>query len=179
MLRFMTTAASPLRFAFLFAGIFALQFVSFEASRGTSFEKFVIDDLVLTPTAALINHFAPAEDLRVDGRRLVTRNSALRITRGCEGVEMLLLLIAGILDFPASARHRIRGLGGGLILIYILTLTRLALLHFTLRYSPRAWDLLHGLILPLGPVLLVALYFLHWSAADSQPAKSAGTPHAA
>jgi exosortase family protein XrtM len=172
------TVTGPSKFALLFAGIFALQFAAFEASRGTPFEKFIIDDLVLTPTAALVNYFAPAEDLRVEGRRLITPGSALRITRGCEGVEMLLLLMAAILAYPASARHRVTGLGTGLVLIYALTVVRLVLLHFTLRYSPRAWDFLHGLVLPLGPVLLVGLYFLHWSAAAARPAAPRGPVHA-
>jgi exosortase family protein XrtM len=161
----------------MFAGLFALLFAAFEASRGTSFEKFIIGDLVLTPTAALVNRLAPAEAVRVEGRTLITSSSALRITRGCEGVEMLLLLTAGILAFPSSARHRIRGFCWGLIIVYALTVTRLALLHFTLRYSPRAWDMLHGVVLPLGPVLLIALYFLHWSAAGT--AEPAGASHAA
>jgi exosortase family protein XrtM len=157
-----------LRFVFLFAGLFVLEFAAFEASRGSYIEKIVIDDLALTPTAALINWFAPAEAVRVEGRTLTTSNSALRITRGCEGVEMLLLLTAGILAFPASMRHRARGFCIGLVIVYAVTITRLVLLHFALRYSPRAWDMLHGLVLPLGPVLLIALYFLHWSAAGAQ-----------
>jgi exosortase family protein XrtM len=168
-----------LRFAFIFAGVFALQFAAFEASRGSHFEKIVIEDLVLTPAAALINWLAPAEAVHVDGRSLTTSNSVLRITRGCEGVEMLLLLTAGILAFPASMRHRMRGFCIGLFIVYALTIARLILLHFSLRYSPHVWDLLHGLVLPLGPVLLIALYFLHWSAADSKMAQRAEDLHAA
>lgn len=75
---------------------------------------------------------------------------------------MFLLLVSGIVAFPATAQHRLRGLLMGLTLVYALTLGRLISLHFALRYSPEAWDLLHGLVLPLGPVLIVALYFLHW-----------------
>jgi hypothetical protein len=77
---------------------------------------------------------------------------------------MLMLLAAGILAFPSTAGHRVRGFILGLALVYVLTLTRLALLHVTLRYSPAAWDALHGVVLPLGPVLIIAWYFLMWSA---------------
>jgi exosortase family protein XrtM len=173
----MTRNTHLVRFASLFAGLFALQFTAFEASRGSHFEKIVIEDLALTPTAALINWLAPAEAVRVDGHSLTTSNSVLRITRGCEGVEMLLLLTAGILAFPASTRHRARGFCIGLVIVYALTITRLVLLHFTLRYSPRAWDMLHGLVLPLGPVLLIALYFLHWSVAGAQIAQPTAPRH--
>ncbi|HEY1411194.1 MAG TPA: hypothetical protein VGF36_03595, partial [Rhodopila sp.] len=88
------------------------------------------------------------------------------------------LLTAGILAFPAAARHRVRGFLTGILIVYALTIARLMLLHFTLRYSPAAWDRLHGLILPLGPVLLVALYFLSWSAAGVR-AVPTDSPHAA
>jgi exosortase family protein XrtM len=168
----MTLNTHLVRFAFIFAGLFALQFAAFEASRGSYVEKIVIDDLALTPTATLINWLAPAEDVRVDGHSLTTSNSVLHITRGCEGVEMLMLLTAGILAFPASTRLRARGFCMGLVIVYALTIARLVLLHFTLRYSPHAWDMLHGLVLPLGPVLLIALYFLHWSAAGAKMAQT-------
>ena len=141
-------------------------------------QKIVIDDLTPGPTAALINWFAPAEAVRVDGRSLTTSNSVLRITRGCEGVEMLLLMIAGILAFPASARHRAREFCVGLVIVYSLTIARLVLLHFTLRYSPDAWNRLYGLVLRLGPVLLIALYFLHWSAAGTKMAERTEALHA-
>jgi hypothetical protein len=91
---------------------------------------------------------------------------------------MLLLLAAGILAFPASFERRAQGFAVGLTFVYLLTVARLMSLHFTLRYCPAAWDILHGLILPLGPVLLVALYFLRWSgASESLPA--GGRRHAA
>jgi len=80
---------------------------------------------------------------------------------------MLMLLIAGILAFPADAKRRLEGLLVGFVLVYVLTLARLSALHFALRYSPGAWDELHGLILPFGPVLLIALYFLRWTAPAS------------
>jgi exosortase family protein XrtM len=175
----MTPNTHLVRFACMFAALFGLQFAAFEASRGSYVEKVVVDDLALTPTAALINWLAPAESVRVDGHSLITSDSALHITRGCEGVEMLLLLSAGILAFPASMGHRARGFCLGLVIVYALTIARLVLLHFTLRYSPHAWDMLHGLVLPLGPVLLIALYFLHWSAAGAKPDQRAGPVHAA
>ena len=43
------------------------------------------------------------------------------------------------------------------------SLTRLMALHYILRYSPSAWEALHGLVLPLGPIILMALFFMYWS----------------
>jgi hypothetical protein len=57
----------------------------------------------------------------------------------------------------------------GSILAYVLSLIRLMLLHYILRYSPNAWQALHGLVLPLGPVVIMVLYFLHWSKPAQEP----------
>lgn len=163
----MRLGTTPLGFGIRFALIFGLLFLVFEASRDTRVEEFMIHDCVLLPAAGVINMAVPGEAVRVQDRRLVTLSSQLRITRGCEGVEMLLLLTAGIFAFPATFKHRAQGFLLGIVIVYALTIGRIMLLHFTLRYSPEAWDMLHGLILPLGPTVLIALYFLRWSAAGT------------
>lgn len=155
---------SDMRFALKFIIAFALLTGGFEASRGTAFERFIVEQGILVPTTRLINTLTPQEHVTLIGRTIVSPDgSNLRVTRGCEGIEMLLLLTAAILAFPASLERRAYGLLAGLVLAYFLSLTRLMLLHYILRYSPSAWQALHGLVLPLGPVVLLALYFLRWS----------------
>jgi exosortase family protein XrtM len=156
--------ATPLAFALKFIVFFAALFGAFEASRGTAFERFVVEDLILVPTTALINATSPHEHVELAGRTISSPSSKLRVTRGCEGVEMFLLLAAGIMAFPASFKHRALGLLLGSVLAYLLSATRLLALHYTLRYSPAAWEALHGLVLPLAPIILIALYFMRWSA---------------
>jgi exosortase family protein XrtM len=157
-------AASPLRFALKFVILFAVLYAGFEASRGSVFERFVVENLILAPTTGLINAVTPGEHVTLVGRTIVSAGANLRVTRGCEGVEMFLLLVAGIVAFPASIKHRGLGLSVGAILAYLLSVMRLMALHYTLRYSPSAWEALHGLVLPLGPILVMALYFIHWTA---------------
>jgi exosortase family protein XrtM len=165
----MTT--TPLRFAIAFVVIFSLLLGGFEALRGTAVERFLVETVILAPTAWLINTVTPAEQVQLIGRTLVSPDGAnLHVTRGCEGVEMLLLLIAAILAFPSTLRQRLQGLLWGARLAYVLSITRLVLLHYILRYSPTLWQALHGLVLPLGPVLIMALYFLHWSRAPAAAA---------
>jgi exosortase family protein XrtM len=157
---------ASLKFALKFAATFAILLGAFEASRGTAFERFVIERLILTPTTALIDVVTPGEHVELVGRRLVSPDGAnLRVTRGCEGIEMFLLLIAAIGAFPATVERKVRGLLVGTILAYLLSVARLMALHYVLRYQPATWEALHGFVLPLGPVLLLSLYFLHWSAA--------------
>jgi exosortase family protein XrtM len=139
-------------------------FGAFEASRGSAFERFVVEDLILAPTTAAINIVSRSEHAQLDGRIISSTGSNLHVTRGCEGIEMFLLLVAGIVAFPASWKQRVQGLLLGSILAYVLSVTRLTALHYILRYSPNAWEALHGLVMPLAPILLMALFFMRWSA---------------
>jgi exosortase family protein XrtM len=153
-----------LRFALTFLIAFTILMGSFEASRGTAFERFVVETIILRPTTALINTVTPQEHVQLIGRTLASPGgSGLRVTRGCEGIEMFLLLIAAIIAFPASPARRLKGLLLGSLLAYALSITRLMLLHYILRYSPTLWESLHGLILPLGPLVVMALFFSRWS----------------
>jgi exosortase family protein XrtM len=159
------TSRLHLRFGITFLLSFALLMGAFEASRGSAFERFVIQGAILIPTMTVINTVTPAEHVELDERTLTSPDGAnLRVTRGCEGVEMFLLLIAAIVAFPASAPHRLQGLLVGSLLAYVLTVARLMTLHYVLRYAPRTWEAVHGLILPLAPIVLLSFYFLHWTA---------------
>jgi exosortase family protein XrtM len=151
---------------------------SFEASRGTAFERFVVEDLILVPTVALINSVTPNEHVELAGRSVISPGARLNVMRGCEGVEMFLLLVAGILAFPATLKQRAQGLLLGSVLAYLLSVTRLMALYYVLRYDPNAWQALHGLVLPLGPIMLMAFYFLRWTAGTTIRPPNPG-PHAA
>jgi exosortase family protein XrtM len=147
---------------------------AFEASRGTAFERFAVEDLIIVPTASVINTLTPKDRVRVDRRTLVSAGSNLTITRGCEGVEVFALLVAAILAYPATLRQRVVGVVVGGALTYVLSLGRLAALHYTLRYYPAAWEASHGIIAPLVPVIAVGLYFSRWLPASSAPTLHAG-----
>jgi exosortase/archaeosortase family protein len=153
-----------LAFALKFVIYFALLMGAFEGSRGTDIERVLVEDCILKPTIAFVHVAAPQEPIQLVGRTISSPSSHLRITRGCEGVEIFLLLVSAIAAFPASWRAKARGLALGFALSYLLSVSRLIALHFTLRYSPTAWEALHGLILPLGPIVLVTLYFIGWMA---------------
>jgi exosortase family protein XrtM len=148
----MTT--TPFRFGIGLVLGFTVLMGAFEASRGTAFERFIVEDLVLVPTTSLINALTPDEHVQLIGRTIASPGGAsLRVTRGCEGIEMFLLLVAAILAFPADFKRRIQGLLWGSLLAYALSISRLMALHYILRYSPGAWQALHGFVMPSPAVL--------------------------
>lgn len=170
---------TPLGFALKFVFGFAVLMGSFEASRGTAFERFVVEDLILVPTTHLIDLIWPADHVQLIGRTFVSGGTRLNITRGCEGIEMFLLLTAGVIAFPASLARRLEGLLMGSVLAYVLSVARLVALDYTLRHAPNAWEALHGLILPLAPVIFMAWYFLQWSSTATPRQPLAQEAHAA
>jgi exosortase family protein XrtM len=164
------SAPTSVGFALKFIICFAVLFGAFEASRGSAFERFVVEDLILVPTTALINTVTPDEHAHLAPNRVISSpGSNLHVTRGCEGIEMFLMLVAGIVAFPASWKRRAQGLLLGSILAYALSVARLMTLHYILRYSPGTWEALHGLVLPLGPIVLISLYFMYWSGGGLTP----------
>ena len=154
-------AAFPIRFFVLFAVLACAS----EAVRGGPGETAWVQHLFLQPTAALINALEPGEHAVVAGRAIASQTSMLRVTRGCEGTELLLLLFGAILAYPAGLLIKTRGLIAGVALAYGLGIARLLALHYPLSSAPHAWDALHGLVLPALPLALIALYFMSWSAA--------------
>ena len=159
-MKFNPTLLFGLKFILLFGLLMGL----FEASRGSSAERFLVEDCILTPTVALIRVLDPPEPVVLSGRIIQSRASKLRVTRGCEGIEIFLMLAAGIIAFPAPWKVRLSGIGIGSLLAYVLSVARLLVLHFTLRYWPTAWEALHGVVLPLAPLIVISLYFMSWSA---------------
>lgn len=171
--------SKTLGFGIRFAFLFAVLMTAFEGSRGTAFERFLVDDLILAPTVHVLNVVTPSEHVALVNRTLVSaRGSRLHVTRGCEGIEMFLLLISAVAAFPATLKRRLQGLLVGTALAYVLSVGRLMTLHYILQYWPDAWESAHGLILPLGPIILMALFFLRWSSPGTAPTQISRDPHA-
>jgi exosortase/archaeosortase family protein len=166
-----------LNFGLRFIIYFALLIGAFEASRGTTVERVVVEQWILWPATALIRVLTPNDHVQLVGRTISSPTSSLHVTRGCEGVEIFLLLIAGVLAFPAGWRVRVHGFAVGFLVAYVLSVSRLIALHFTLRYAPDAWEALHGLVLPLGPIIVMTLYFLRWTGRIRPSDKTAAGSH--
>jgi exosortase/archaeosortase family protein len=174
----MHSERSALRFVLIAGAVFAILVGAFEACRGSAFERFLVEDLILAPTVRIIDLVWPADHVVLVGRTFISGTTRMNVTRGCEGVEMFLMLSAAILAWPGRLRTRLAGLLIGFVLAFCLSVARLMVLVYTLRHAPRAWESLHGLILPLAPVLIMAWYFYRWSAPRAALDAAARTSHA-
>jgi len=148
--------------ALLFLCVFGLFELGYDACRGSSFEHWVIGDLTVAPTAALINALTPAAGVTALGNRLQALGGGLVILKGCEGVEVMFMLVAAFVAVNLPWRRRAAGLVLGLVWVFCLNEARLVALFYASRHDTALFNLLHGTVLPVVLVLAVALYVLAW-----------------
>ncbi len=88
----------------------------------------------------------------------VPNNFAVRIEAGCNGVEAMIILIAAILAFPASWKHKAIGLVLGFAAIQFLNLVRIISLFYIGQWNHAVFEWSH-LYLWQALILLDALIF--------------------
>jgi exosortase H (IPTLxxWG-CTERM-specific) len=80
-----------------------------------------------------------------NGDILSTPNNsfAMQVLDGCNGVNVVILLWAAIIAFPASWKWRLIGLGGGLVAIQVLNLLRLISLFYLGQINYAVFEFAH------------------------------------
>ena len=90
---------------------------------------------------------------------------AVAIEAGCNGVEAMLILVAAMLAWPASAKQRLVGIGVGTLSVQLLNLVRIITLYYLGQWSPTLFEWAHLYLwqaLIMLDVLVVWLLWLHW-----------------
>ena len=148
--------------ALLFLVVFFILQMSYDACRGTSFEHFVLGELTVAPTAALIRTITPNVGVIAIGNRLKAPGGGITVLKGCEGTEVMFLLVAAFSAVVMPWRLRLAGLGIGIVMVFCLNQIRLVALFYAYRSDPSLFDLLHGTLAPIALVIIVSLYALFW-----------------
>lgn len=150
-------------FAVLFLLIFSSQQFVYQQLRGTAVEAGIVSTLAVLPSVACINILAPGEKVSAQGNRLVSSAVRLSVLDGCEGTEVLFLLLAALLAFRSTWRHTLIGMGLGIILVFFLNVTRITSLYFALRFAKTVFDPLHAMAWPILIIVAIGLFFAWWS----------------
>lgn len=95
---------------------------------------------------ALINVVVPAAEVRIEGSRLGNTEAMIQVAQGCEGIDVIILVVGAILLTPMTMPRKILGAFFGGLLIYALNVVRISGLWCTLRYWPSAFDTMHFLV---------------------------------
>ena len=129
-----------------------------------------VNDNVIVPFTALIARGSGAllkllgQGVAVTGTIIGSPRFAVNINNGCNGVEAMLILLASIVAFPASAKARAIGLVLGAIVVQLLNAVRIVTLYLLGAYQPRLFDMFHTAVWQILVILSAIAFFLFWSA---------------
>ena len=90
---------------------------------------------------------------------------AVSIEAGCNGVEAAIVLIAGILAFPASLRHKLVAILAGFFFVQALNVVRIISLFYLGQWNYTVFEWFHLYLWPvliMLDVLIVFAIYLQW-----------------
>ena len=147
-----------------FALCFTLLQLTWQAASDGAAGDVVTYHASAVPAAAAINLITPGIGAYAFYDRVWAPGGGIRILNGCEGVEILFLLVAALAVTPVSARRRLVGLLIGIAFVFVLNQVRLVTLFYAFRESPGLFNTLHSLVMPILMVIGVLCYFQLWFA---------------
>jgi exosortase family protein XrtM len=148
--------------ALVFLSVFFILQMAYGACRGSAFEHFVIGDLTVAPSAALIKRLTPSVQVQALGNQLIAPGGGITVLKGCEGTEVMFMLAAAFAAIVMPWRRKLTGLGLGILLVFGLNQLRLVTLFYVHRSDPALFNLLHGTVAPIVLIIVVALYVIFW-----------------
>jgi len=160
-----------------FAVIFAVVLVSlFTVEMLDPVQANVIQPFtawLATVSAAFI---MPFDDAVVTSGRIIehtTAQFAVSIESGCNGVEAAIVLIAGVIAFPAAWWQRIAAIVLGFLAIQVLNILRIISLFYLGQWNFELFSWTHLYVWPvlimLDVLLVFALYLRYLAPADAEP----------
>ena len=132
-----------------------------------------VQEAVIHPFTAVLADVSTAVILPFDdtviaqGRILrdATTGFAVSIEAGCNGVEAAIVLIAGIVAFPASIQHRVIAILAGFLFVQALNIVRIISLFYLGQWNYTVFEWFHLYLWPvliMLDVLVVFAIYLHW-----------------
>jgi exosortase/archaeosortase family protein len=164
----------------LFLGLFGLSYaILYWLLNGSGPLPFVnqgIDELTRAQ-ASIAGHLLRAlgEQVTSSGTALIGQSFSCDVNEGCNGMSAVVLLLAGLLSFPATFRNRLLG---GLVLIptvFVVNVVRIAGLYLVGSHAP-AWFVVSHVYVGQVLVILVSASlwwsWLSWSFRGRRPSSS-------
>lgn len=153
------------RFLFLFCGVLAALF-AVEMLKP-------VQEAVIQPFTGILATISTAVVLPFDdtviaqGRVLrdATTGFAVSIEAGCNGVEAAIVLIAGIVAFPASLKNKAIAILAGFLFVQALNIVRIISLFYLGQRNYTVFEWFHLYLWPvliMLDVLIVFAIYLQW-----------------
>jgi exosortase family protein XrtM len=147
---------------FAFLAIFVALQSLYDAAKGTWIERFVIDQATVKTAAWFINTLDLSVNVAAIGTRLRAPGGGINIINGCEGTDVLFLMIAAMLIAPLSLKGRLSGIAVGIAFVFLLNQVRIIALFYSFRADKAFFEMLHGVVAPLLLIVATAAFFMYW-----------------
>ena len=132
-----------------------------------------VQQAVIQPFTVLLANVSTAVIVPFDntviaqGRILRDANTgfAVSIEAGCNGVEATIVLVAGIMAFPASLRHKMIAILVGFLFVQALNIVRIISLFYLGQWNYTVFEWFHLYLWPvliMLDVLVVFAIYLQW-----------------
>jgi exosortase H (IPTLxxWG-CTERM-specific) len=94
--------------------------------------------------------------------RSLTNGFAVSIEAGCNGVEATIVLLAAILSFPSTLKHKLYGFLAGIVAVQGLNIVRVISLFYIGQWSMHLFELMHLYVWQALIMLDVLIVWLVW-----------------
>lgn len=131
-------------------------------------KPWLIDWLTVRPAAWLADALL-AVPVTARGHIVVVGNVRLSVLNGCEGIDVMLMLLAAVALLPAPWPAKLWGAVLGLPIVFFANQLRIVALVWTRLEAPALFDIGHGLVGPLGVIAVTTLFFACWARRAAQP----------
>ncbi len=155
-------AGSLIKQALVFILLFILMQAGWQMVRDDAIGHFIRGTVTVKPAVMLIHLLTPHIQASALGNQILAPGGGLVIKIGCEGIEALFILIAGLLSVTMAWRAKLSGMLLGLILIYVVNEVRILMLFYAFRTDKALFQLLHGTNAPLALIAIAGLFYHYW-----------------
>lgn len=158
---FSRTYKKEIRFFWIFIILFfAFQIAYYIVRPYTT--PILVDRLTTGAASKMVNFLTPGENTRVIDGAISNGRIMVKIRKGCEGIEGMLLLMAAIFAYPAAFRLKAVGILLGIFVIYAFNLMRIAGLYYIIEYKPSLFDLMHIYVGQIIIIMVSLIFFIAW-----------------
>ena len=155
-------AGSLIKQALVFILLFILMQAGWQMVRDNAIGHFIRGTVTVKPAVMLIHLLTPQITASALGNQILAPGGGLVIKIGCEGIEALFILIAGLFSVTMAWRAKFSGMLLGLMLIYVVNEIRILVLFYAFRADKALFQLLHGTIAPLALIAIAGLFYHYW-----------------
>ena len=103
------------------------------------------------------------QDVTISGTLIASPRFAVEILNGCNGAEAILLLVACIASFRATAKQKILGIVAGSVVLQLVNIVRIVSLYLLGAYQRDLFDLFHSAVWQVLIILVSLVIFNVWS----------------